>query len=234
MAEVIIVSGPTGSGKTTSLRNLNPDETFIVRCTNKSLPFAKAKSLYNAEKRNLATFKSANESNPVAGYIQFADIVSILPSLSNVKTVVFDDFGMLMSDEFLSRSKEAGYTKFTDLSKHVNDAINMLKNLDLDIVIVLMYHDEIDGDEFNKVRKLSLMGRMTEDKCHPSRSVTYHLYTHTTFDKKDGKANYWFVTNTTKLDNIKIEAKSPIGVFEDILIPNDLDFVIKRIHEFES
>ena len=234
MAEVIIVSGPTGSGKTTSLRNLNPDETFIVRCTNKSLPFAKSKSLYNTERQNLYTFKSADETNPVAGYVQFAQVVKHLPTLKNIKTVVFDDFGMLMSDEFLSRAKEPGYTKFTDLSKHVNDSINMLKNLDMDVIIVLMYHDEIDGDEFNKSRKLSLMGKMTEDKCHPSRSVTYHLYTHTTFDKKDNKASYWFVTNTTKLDNIKIEAKSPIGVFDDILIPNDLDFVIKRIHEFES
>lgn len=39
MANLIALVGTSGSGKSTSIRNLNPSETFIINVASKPLPF---------------------------------------------------------------------------------------------------------------------------------------------------------------------------------------------------
>lgn len=51
MAQKVLILGNSGTGKSTSIRNLNPDETFIIKCVEKPLPFKKSEKLYCAEKK---------------------------------------------------------------------------------------------------------------------------------------------------------------------------------------
>ena len=44
------------------------------------------------------------------------------------------------------------------------------------------------------------------------------------------KAHYYFVTNKTS----EYPSKSPIGMFDDIYIPNDLGYVADKIDEFNN
>lgn len=60
------------------------------------------------------------------------------------------------------------------------------------------------------------------------------LFTYVLFTKvvqnEDNKAEYKFVTNSDGT----CTAKTPMGLFGDILIDNDLDLVIKRINEYNE
>ena len=54
MSKRIFILGESGTGKSTSLRNLNSEETFILQCVNKDLPFKGWKSKYKPiSKENL-------------------------------------------------------------------------------------------------------------------------------------------------------------------------------------
>ena len=46
MANSVLVIAESGSGKSTSIRNLNPKETVIINIANKPLPFKGWKSKY--------------------------------------------------------------------------------------------------------------------------------------------------------------------------------------------
>lgn len=51
MANVICIAGESGSGKTTSLRNLNPSETYIIDADKKGLSWRGWKKHYSIEKK---------------------------------------------------------------------------------------------------------------------------------------------------------------------------------------
>ena len=52
MAKTILICGKTGTGKTTSIRTLDPNETLILRVINRTLPFKYARK-YSKEQKNL-------------------------------------------------------------------------------------------------------------------------------------------------------------------------------------
>ena len=52
MSKTILIMGESGSGKTTSMRNLNPEETFYIDADKKGLNWKGWKEQYNSEKKN--------------------------------------------------------------------------------------------------------------------------------------------------------------------------------------
>lgn len=100
MSKVLIVAGDTGTGKTRSLLNLNPKETYIFNTLNKALPFKGSNNLYNAENKNM--YSTDN----------YSEIINILNGLSTkrpeIKNIVIDDLGFVMLGEFFARSAESG------------------------------------------------------------------------------------------------------------------------------
>ena len=52
MARVIGVMGESGSGKTTSMRNLPPEQTFYIDCDKKGLNWKGWRKQYNSDKKN--------------------------------------------------------------------------------------------------------------------------------------------------------------------------------------
>ena len=52
MAQLVFLVGKSGMGKSTSLRNLNHDETVIINTDQKALPFKNFSAKYSEEKRN--------------------------------------------------------------------------------------------------------------------------------------------------------------------------------------
>ena len=61
MAHLVFVVGKSGMGKSTSLRNLNPDETVIINTDQKALPFRKFNEKYNEEKGNYLKTSNVEE-----------------------------------------------------------------------------------------------------------------------------------------------------------------------------
>ena len=96
-------------------------------------------------------------------------------------------------------------------------------------MFVLTHSDEIHKD-FETTRKMKTLGRMLDQNITLEGLFTVLLYTHSEWDDKEQKGSYYFITNRTS----DYPSKSPIGMFDDIQIPNDLGLVVDKIDEFNN
>ena len=98
MSNVVMLLGKSGTGKSTSIKGLNPKETIVINVLGKRLPFKGSNSLYNKENKNLFQKET------------YTEIVSLLTSISDkcpqVRNVVLDDLIYVMRKEYFSRAKE--------------------------------------------------------------------------------------------------------------------------------
>ena len=93
---------------------------------------------------------------------------------------------------------------------------------------ILITHD----DEENGKSKMKFLGKLLEDKVNPIGMFTVVLFA-TTSTTPQGVTSYHFITNK-HMDNrgILIPAKSPVGMFEDKLVPNDMGYVLEKVKEY--
>ena len=100
MANIAIILGKSGSGKSTSIKGLDPKETIVINTLKKRLPFKGSQSLYNADNKNLFNIDD------------YAKVISYLESISKnatyVKNIILDDIIYVMRKEYFSRAKETG------------------------------------------------------------------------------------------------------------------------------
>lgn len=83
MANVVLILGKSGSGKSTSIKGLNPKETVVFNILKKRLPFKGSLSLYNVENKNLFNLDEYDKLN---SYLQ-----SIDKNAPHIKNIVLDD-----------------------------------------------------------------------------------------------------------------------------------------------
>ena len=129
MSNKILILGESGTGKSTSLRNLNSNETYIIQVVRKDLPFRGWKGKYN--EKNLAV---VNTVKKIEGYLS-----NISEKAPHIKTVIIDDFQYLMSGEYMRRAKETGFQKFTDIGKNAYDILMYPDNLRDDLTVIFLY-----------------------------------------------------------------------------------------------
>jgi len=210
MAEVILVYGKSGAGKTRSLINFKEDEIFYVNVTDKRLPF---------EKQFKYEITDSDESE--------MDIVSrILASVKkmgekNVKTAVVDDAGYIMTNMFMERHGKGDQFKlYNDIADKMWQLVLGLKTMpnSKDKTVYLIFHEE-KGDTGDS--KLLTIGKLLDQKCNIEGLCTIVLHAMV----KAGK--HVFITNSDGFDI----AKSPEGMFE-MEIENDLKAVDDRVREF--
>jgi ABC-type dipeptide/oligopeptide/nickel transport system ATPase component len=230
MAEMIAIVGESGSGKTTSIRNLNPEETFIISTTGKRPGIKGAKKKYPDFKVNKETKEMSGNfytSSNIEAIKQMMKIVNL--KMPNVKVLVIDDFQYLQAFEAMARVDEKGYGKFTDMAKHAYEALKTGMDMRDDLFIVVSTHSENTGDNLNPYYKIKTQGKMLDSVITLEGLFTYVLFTKVVKDDSDS-VQYKFLTNSDGT----CTAKSPMGLFEDLLIDNDLDYVIKKIKEYNE
>lgn len=149
----------------------------------------------------------------------YSQITSILKK-TKTKSIVIDDAQYLMANEFMRRSSEKGYDKFTDIGKNYWGLImTVVNDLADDVVVYFLSHIERDQEGHEKVKTI---GKLLDDKITVEGLFSIVLKT----SVQDGK--YSFLTQTSGMDT----AKSPIGLFEDLQIDNDLKYVDIKIREY--
>jgi hypothetical protein len=129
---------------------------------------------------------------------------------------VVDDFQYVLANEFMRRSDERGYDKFTEIAKHAWELFNVANTLPDDVRVYLMSHTQTNeqGDI-----KLKTIGKMLDEKITPEGLFTIVLRTVVT-DK-----DYFFSTRNNGHDTVK----TPMQMFESERIGNDLEAVDKAI-----
>ena len=194
------VLGHSGTGKSTSLRNFKSNEILHINVMSKPLPF----------KGRFAETYNGDDYKEIAKAINKTD----------KKTIVIDDAQYLMANEFMRRSSEIGYQKFTDIANNFWTLINGITNdLPYDVIVYLLMHTDIDD---NGNEKAKTIGKLLDEKICIEGMSSIVLKTAV----KDGV--YTFLTQNNGHDTVK----SPLGMFKTYEIDNDLKAVDKTIREY--
>ena len=224
MANVCMILGPSGTGKSSSIKGLDPKETVVLNVLRKRLPFKGSNSIYNTENKNLF---------PVDDYSQIVNLLgSINKNALHVKNVILEDMTYIMRKEFFKRAKETGYGKFTEIAQHFQQVISTCESMRDDINVFFILHSEaIQSDKTTVGYKVSTVGAMIDSQYNPVEVVPMVLYSAIKYDEK-GNASYGFYTHRCMEGTVEIPAKSPADMFEDDFIPNDLGLVVKAMNEY--
>ena len=202
MGILAFVLGRSGTGKSYSLRNFDPNEVEIINVQGKILPFK------GAGKFNLINTDDAD-----------AIVDEIKAAAKKYKRIVVDDFQYVMANEFMRRSAEKGYDKFTEIGRHAWDIANVVRELPNDVIVYVMCHTDTDQEGFERLKTI---GKLLDDKIVLEGMSTIVLKT----SVSDGK--YYFLTQ----NNGKDTTKSPAGMFPTYAIENDLKYVDDKIRNY--
>lgn len=223
MGKILIVVGPTGSGKSRSIKNLDPAKTVVVNVLKKDLPFKGSRALYSTQNKNLANLDKWDD---VVGFIEH-----ISSSQPHITTLVIDDARFIVEKELFRRAKETGYGKFTEMAAHFQKIIETAENARGDLNVVLMLHDDdVISDGAVVAKKVKMSGKMIEDHYNPLEVVPICLYCKPSMEKTS--TTYQFYTHKCMVGTAEIPAKTPEDMFTENTIPNDLALVFKAMDEY--
>lgn len=227
-AETIAIVGESGTGKSTSLRNLNPEETFIISTTGKPLPFRGWKKKYAPIKISAdgisGNYFTSSKWDQIMKILQIID-----KKMPHIKQVIVDDFQYVLSYEFVDRATEVGYTKFTELAQHAMEILRYAEKMRDDCKMIFLTHSENVGDAMNPKYVIKTVGKLLAEKVTLEGLFTYIFFTRVS-EGTDGRMEYKLLTNS---DGTCV-AKTSLGMFEEMEIDNDLNEIIKVIDEYNE
>ena len=215
MARIIGIMGESGSGKTTSMRNLDPKTTYYIDCDKKGLSWKGWKKQYNTDTKN---YKVTDDQ---------AVVLSLLAGINdkcpNIKTVIIDTLNGIMVADEMRRSREKGYDKWLDLACSVYNIIDYALTMREDITVIFVCHSQTVRDDsgymFTSIKtngqKLSKIGLETKFPIVLYAKVI------------DGQHVFETVATFST-------AKTPMGMFADKVIPNDIAEVLKAVEEYDN
>ena len=215
MSRAILIIGESGSGKTTSLRNLDPKTTFIFDADRKGLSWRGWKKQYSTAQKN---------------YLQTSDTKRILAGLDaidhgdlkHIRVAVIDTLNACMVDDERARMQDKGFNKWADLAWAIWDILTNIHLYRDDLTVVCLAHSQTDRDDADYIfTHMKTSGRKL-DKIVPESKFTTVLLA------KGSGGKYVFETQANKST-----AKSPMGCIEAATIPNDIAVVIQALEKYE-
>lgn len=212
MSIATLIIGESGTGKSASMQHMAPAETLLIQVIAKPLPF-KSKSWVRFDK------ESAPTGNVFVS--DSSDRIIALMNGTKRKIIVVDDYQYVMANEYMRRTSETGFTKFTEIAKHTWDVFKAASELPEDVRVYFLSHTQTD--ERGTVR-VKTIGKMLDEKITIEGMFTIVLKTVVT------DSDYAFSTKNNGSDTVK----SPIGMFDTDRVPNDLlavDTAIKNYYE---
>ena len=212
MAKLIGIYGEPATGKSTSLRNLPPEETLYIDADMKGLNWKGWKKQYNGDNKN---YLKTNYPQLAIKYLQLAE-------KGTYRYVVIDTVNNLMVSDEMRRCKEKGYDKWMDLAACIWELVDLPGSLRDDLTIILLFHSQTehtdDGYQFTRIKT---NGRKTE-KNNIDSKFNWLLRT-----VKQDDGQYCFETTAHNSTS-----RTPLDAFEDEYIPNDIMKVIEVMEEY--
>lgn len=224
MATGILVTGQSGSGKSTGAATLNPAETLYINFLGKPLPFKGWKSQYTTLSKS-----GGNYIEVLPKKMTIPDVLAMLDYVNanrpDIKNVVFDDLIYILTDNIVSNPKKS-FDKWDDVFKLGYSIFKKALEMRDDIFVFVITHDVYEEG----VQKIKLPGKALE-RLSPEGTFTITLCSKVDRDPETGEIRYQLVTNNDGERNLP---KSPRGMFEELYIPNDYQLVIDKINEFNN
>jgi adenosyl cobinamide kinase/adenosyl cobinamide phosphate guanylyltransferase len=226
MSQPVLVIGPSGTGKSTSVENLDSKVTFVIKTTDKPMPFRGSNRKYKSAtsdnpKGNMMALKS---EDPARRYSELCSIIKAVDEKrDDIKTLIIDDFQYLMVDEYMSRSQEKGFDKFAQMANNMWCLLDKICRCRESLTIIILCHNDIGDDG---ISTMQTMGKMLRNTVKPEGKFTVILHTYV----HDGK--YKFLTQYRTVGGKDLQAKSPRGMFDEDFIDNDLGLVVKQMNDY--
>lgn len=204
MSYATLVLGESGTGKTCSLRNLDPKNTLLIQPVRKPLPFRST---------GWKEIKQKGDGNNILVCSNPQAIINCMHA-SPFEVVVIDDFQYILLSLYMSRRSEKSYEKFSELAGAGYDVVRAASELEPNKRVYILGHTATD--DFGRVH-LKTIGKMLD-----SVVVLEGFFTTVLRAQVDPAAGrFYFSTRNNGNDTVK----APVGMFEQAEIDNDLALV---------
>lgn len=207
MSIAAFILGESGTGKSTSMRSMNPAETLLIQAIKKPLPFRSSGWKYLSK-----------EGGNILVRDQSAQIIAAMHKTQR-QIIVIDDFQYILANEFMRRTDERGFDKFTDIGKHAWDILCAASSLPDHVRVYILSHTETS--ESGRV-KAKTIGRMLDEKITIEGMFSIVMRTSII------NGQYLFSTKNNGSDTVK----TPLGLFDADHIDNDLAAVDAAIVDY--
>lgn len=207
MSIATMILGQSGTGKSTSLRNMDPAETLLIQVIPKPLPFRSK------------DWKPVNKDGGNIIVSAQSDAICAAMRKTSRPVIIVDDIQYLLAVEFMARATETGYAKFTEMARHYYDVLDCATTLAPHKRVYLLSHTDVSDAGQVKAKTI---GKLLDEKITVEGMVTLVLRTHVI------NGQYVFSTKNNGSDTVK----TPMGMFDEEHIPNDLMAVDKAIAEY--
>ena len=217
MAIVTMVLGESGTGKSTSLRNFDPQNTLLIQSLRKPLPFR------SPDWKPCVKDEDGNSTGNIFVSDKAATICSALERAKQ-DIIVIDDSQYIMANEFMRGVTDEAkgneqFMKFNRIAHNMWSIFNAASQLPDHKRVYFLSH--VQTDDHGKT-KIKTVGKLLDEKITPEGMVSIVLRTHVI----NGK--YSFSTQNNGNDTVK----SPLGMFESESIDNDLNYVDQQICQY--
>lgn len=209
MSIATLIIGESGTGKSCSLRNLDPKKCLLIQSIRKPLPFRSGEWKEIISRGDGGNILVSDDANRICLYMR----------KSPFEIIILDDFQYLLAIPFMARALEKGYEKFTQIGKAAFDVLKTASELEQNKRVYILAHSHTGDDGITRIKTL---GKMLDDKVVPEGMFTTVLRT----SCADGK--YLFLTQNSGSDTVK----SPLGLFDSSVIDNDLAIVDQKICDY--
>lgn len=215
MAKVIGIMGESGAGKTTSIRNLTPKNTFYIDCDKKGLNWKGWKSQYSFELGNY--LKTDNPST----VLQCLEHINDDEKFKNIKTIVVDTINGIMVAEEMRNIKQTGFGKWSDLAAYIYGIVDYALTMRDNLTVILIAHSETISDDNGQVfTRIRTNGRKLDKIILESKLTTVLLA-----EIVEGK-------HVFRVHSDRSTVKTPLGAFEEDVIDNDITKVLKALEDY--
>ena len=206
MSFATLILGESGTGKTASLRNLDPAKTLLIQPVRKPLPFRPV------------GWKECREKGDGGNIFVSSDPRMICAAMvrNPNEIIVIDDWQYVLSFMYMNKRSENGFQKFSDIGGAGFDIVKLASELPAEKRVYVLAHTT--RDEFGTVR-VKTLGKLLDEKICVEGLFSTVLRTHV------DQGRYFFSTQNDGNDTVK----SPMGLFATRFIDNDLAAVDSAI-----
>ncbi len=241
----ILILAESGFGKTSSIvenkelgiKGVDPKESYVITCTNKMLPLRHANKIFPT----MPKFSQDCTPKDLKDYRRIvivgnpplvAHAISLLGHVPTIKNIILDDTNYIMQDYYMAKALSTGWDAPKRIGYDMGRIFNAISILPEEKNFFMLAH----GEEYEKVDgrrgyRMKTTGRMVAEYITPEGKFEVTLIGRSYYDDQRKMAVKQFVTND---DGVYTSAKSPYGLFDDLYIPNDLGYVVKKIKEFQG
>ena len=218
ICEKVLIEAYTGSGKTYSIMNIDPDQAMLIQVIPKRLTFPEGinwRPWDNKEKKgsimSVSRIRDAAEKNKISFASALKSFVSSMVTEHNKQIIIIDDLVYVMTQSFMKNIDDKGYDKWNELAAEITSVLTLADELKGDARIYYLTHPEEDA---NGKLKMKTAGKLVDNLVTPEGLFNTVIGA----TVKEGK--HWFKVGST---NSSENYKCPMGMFTEDLIPSDLE-----------